>query len=127
MVVWQFVAMLVFVATAVVMGIVAAVMTLVHRRRAAQRHREQSGPLATLELQLRLGQIAREIRLLSDGDAGPDGLRYANAHHTRAAQLAYDSLLREACRRAGLPDDPIATDQDRLLRELELSSRGWSW
>ena len=121
---WQLAAMWFVVAFFAVGGIVAAVVTVVERRRAAERHRQrQEDPLTTLQLQLRLGQIAREIRALAGDDSG-----FAGAHHSRAAQAAYDELLREACRRAGVEDDsPITTETDRLLRELELSSRGWSW
>lgn len=121
---WQLAAMWFFVAAFALAGVVAVVAAVVQRRRAERRHRErEEDPLTTLQLQLRLGQIAREIRALAGDDT-----RFAGAHHSRAAQAAYDELLREACRRAGIGDDkPIVTESDRLLLELELSSRGWSW
>ncbi|MEK8226138.1 hypothetical protein NKG05_08770 [Oerskovia sp. M15] len=83
----------------------------------------------TLGVQIRLGQLAHELRDIQD-DPGV----YARAHHYLAAQGAYDALLREACRLSGLEvaADPLAaglrSDEDERLREeLELSSRGWSW
>ncbi|QAY71726.1 hypothetical protein ET471_03940 [Xylanimonas protaetiae] len=78
-------------------------------------------------LQLRLGQMAAEIQQL----AGSHG--FAAAHHTRAAQAAYDALLAEACRRAGLDvvtplrATEVSRESERLREELELTSRGWSW
>ncbi len=94
------------------------------RRRAAQ-----ADPLVTLAIQVRLGQLAAELRKV-DEDPGV----FARAHHWRAVQGAYDSLLREACRLSGLPveDAPLrlgehAAAEERLREELELSSRGWSW
>ncbi|GGM43731.1 hypothetical protein ACFQBY_22230 [Promicromonospora citrea] len=86
-------------------------------------------PLATLRLQVRLGELADELRRIEN-----DTDLYARAHHWLAVQSAYDSLLREACRLAGLPADvaPLragghAGAGERLREELELSSRGWSW
>ncbi|WP_125778102.1 hypothetical protein [Antribacter gilvus] len=86
-------------------------------------------PLVTLRLQVRLGELADELRRVEE-DPGV----YARAHHWHAAQSAYDALLREACRLAGLPTEPapLRADQraaadERLREELELSSRGWSW
>ena len=124
MLAWRYTATWIVLAVLLVFGVGLAVGAVVQHRRAERRHRErQDDPLTTLQLQLRLGQIAREIRALAGDDA-----RFATAHHTRAAQAAYDELLREACRRAGVEDDsPITSETDRLLRELELSSRGWSW
>lgn len=124
MVEWQRAAMEIVTAILVVLGIVGVVSVVVLRKRAARAHRRRDeDPLTTLQLQLRLGQIAHEIRALEGGDP-----RFAGAFHTRAAQAAYDALLREACRRAGIDDEsPITSEDDRLLRELELSSRGWSW
>lgn len=98
------------------------------RRREARRRAVQGDPLETLVLQLRLGQIARELQALADHPG------YAAAHHVRAAQHAYDALLVEACRRAGLEveDAPLrpgvrSAEEVRLREELELASRGWSW
>ncbi len=91
-------------------------------------------PLVTLDVQLRLAIAAAEVRRIE-----ADTAVYARAHHWRAAVLAYDSLLREACRLAGVDpqdvaDPPAPLDADapraqeaRLHEELELTSRGWSW
>jgi hypothetical protein len=86
-------------------------------------------PLVTLRLQVRLGELAAELRRVEED---PDV--YARAHHWFAVQSAYDALLREACRLAGLPTGPAplraderAAAGERLREELELSSRGWSW
>lgn len=94
------------------------------RRRAAA-----PDPLATLALQVRLTELAAELRRI---EADPDV--YARAHHYLAVQGAYDALLREACRLTGLPvaDAPLRAgfrtgDDERFREELELSARGWSW
>jgi hypothetical protein len=86
-------------------------------------------PLVTLRLQVRLGELAAELRRIEED---PDV--YARAHHWFAVQGAYDALLREACHLAGLPTEtaPLRADEragagERLREELELSSRGWSW
>lgn len=86
-------------------------------------------PLLTLEVQLRLTEVARELRSVAD-----DPAVYGRAHHWRAALGAYDALLREACRMVGVPvvDAPLRADarvddDERLRAELELSARGWSW
>jgi hypothetical protein len=97
------------------------------RRRAYRRRQREGDPIDTLVLQLRLGQVSSELRAL----AGSHG--FATAHHYRAAQAAYDALLAEACRRAGLEVSAPrlatdrATEEERLHEELELTSRGWSW
>ena len=98
-------------------------------RRDLRRRVATADPLVTLALQVRLGQLAGELRRLSDD---PDV--FARAHHWRAVQCAYDALLREACRLSGLAveEPPLRADQraeaaERLREELELSSRGWNW
>ncbi|MCA5892089.1 hypothetical protein LEP48_01825 [Isoptericola sp. NEAU-Y5] len=98
-------------------------------RRDLRRRAAMADPLVTLAVQVRLGQLAGELRRLDDD---PDV--FARAHHWRAVQCAYDALLREACRLSGLAveDPPLRADQrteaaERLREELELSSRGWNW
>ncbi|OLT50954.1 hypothetical protein [Cellulosimicrobium sp. CUA-896] len=95
----------------------------------ARRRRPVPDPLETLALQVRLSELAAEMRRI---EADPDV--YARAHHYLAVQGAYDALLREACRLTGLPveDAPLraglhAGDAERFREELELSARGWSW
>lgn len=102
-----------------------------HRDAVARRRRRRTAPdpMVTLAIQVRLGQLAAELRTVSED---PD--LYARAHHWRAVQDAYDAMLRDACRFAGLavvdhplrPDERL-TEDERLREELELSSRGWSW
>lgn len=86
-------------------------------------------PLVALRLQTRLGDLASELRHVEE-DPG----LYARAHHWRAVLGAYDALLREACRLAGVPTasaplraDDLSPADERLREELELSARGWSW
>jgi hypothetical protein len=100
-------------------------------RRVQRRRRRLPGPdpLVTLRLQVRLGELARELRAVEQ-----DPLLYARAHHWLATQGAYDALLREACRLAGVPvdDRPLRPDEhtapaERERLELELVARGWTW
>lgn len=93
------------------------------------RRKPAPDPLATLRLQIRLGELATELRRIEE-----DTDLYARAHHWLAVQSAYDALLREACRLADLPAEatPLragghAGAGERLREELELSARGWSW
>ena len=88
-------------------------------------------PLAVLAIQVRLGILADHIRAL---DA--DERIWARGRKLEAAQAAYDALLDEACRLAGIPshlppaDGPglrRRTEPDRFEDELALAGRGWSW
>lgn len=130
---WQ----LAFLLATVVLAASAAVRSWLcsdaHREAAARRDLRRraanADPLVTLAIQVRLGELAGELRRLSDD---PDV--FARAHHWRAVQSAYDALLREACRLSGLPvaETPLRADErteadERLREELELSARGWSW
>ena len=99
------------------------------RRGPLRRRVPAPDPLTTLALQVRLSELAAEMRRI---EADPDV--YARAHHYLAVQGAYDALLREACRLTGLPveDAPLRAgfrtgDDERFREELELSARGWSW
>lgn len=130
---WQ---ALLLAATATVVAAVAVrswLRSVGHRDAVARRARRRRGtiadPLVTLTVQVRLGELARELRAIEQ-----DPQVFARAHHARAAQGAYDALLREACRLAGLSvvDLPMRADEraesaERLREELELSARGWSW
>ena len=83
-----------------------------------------SDPFRTLRLQQRLGVVAGHVRRLED-----DEHTFARAERIIASQLAYDDLLAEACRMAGVevrataPGDP----QERFRKEVELAARGWTW
>jgi hypothetical protein len=79
-------------------------------------------PFSALEVQLALSRVERLI-----ADLQRDDRRFARAHHLYAALAAYDRLLDEACRLAGIPIPDAAGDTRRLLAEVELRARGWSW
>lgn len=86
------------------------------------RHQPAPDPFVSLIVQWRLSRLAWEIRHL-ERDAG----RWARAHHLRAAELAYDDLLGEACCLAGIPVPDAAPAVRRLIMESDLRSRGWTW
>jgi hypothetical protein len=81
-------------------------------------------PFDTLWLQTRLGHLATEIKRIETAPR-----IYARAHRLMAVEAAYDALLDEACRLAGVPekDGPERGEDKRWLDEQELASRGWSW
>lgn len=83
----------------------------------------EADPFATLALQMRLSRIAAEIDSLH---ADPDR-RTARGFHLRAAMLAYDDLLDEGCRLAGVGVVEGEGAVHRLIAESELRSRGWTW
>ncbi|BDZ41563.1 hypothetical protein GCM10025865_08620 [Paraoerskovia sediminicola] len=96
---------------------------------AARRRPPEVDPMRSLRVQVRLTELALEMRRIET-----DREAFARAHHYLAVQGAYDALLREACDLAGLPvshrvllagrcDDPT----ERLREEVELSARGWTW
>ena len=94
----------------------------------------EDDPFEVLALQCRLTALASEIQRLER-----DRSTIALAHHLRATQYAYDVLLAEACQLIGLTEADVppvpeeATDSwtvdeaSRMRKELELSSRGWTW
>lgn len=84
----------------------------------------QPDPFDVLRIQVRLGALADELRVLE-----ADRRVYAKAHRLRATKAAYDDLLGEACLLAGVPlqRDGRPREQERLREEVELASRGWSW
>lgn len=112
-----------------------------HHLRASRRP-QVTDPFVALEIQLRLAAVASEIQRLER-----ERHAIAVAHHLRASQYAYDALLSEACRLAGLdgtePEPPPSDDalsspgavpvpwtvdeEHRMRQELELGARGWSW
>ncbi len=81
-------------------------------------------PFDTLRLQTRLGYLAGKIRYV---EATPHV--YAKAHRLMALEAAYDDLLDEACRLAGVPGEAEMKrgEERRWHEEQELTSRGWSW
>jgi hypothetical protein len=84
----------------------------------------EADPFETLRLQTRLGHLAGKIQRI---EATPR--IYAKAHRLMALEAAYDDLLDEACRLAGVPAeaDLERGEHKRWLEEQELATRGWSW
>jgi hypothetical protein len=127
-------------------------------RRAWRRHHPPPppappDPFEVLALQVRLGLLADQLRVLES-----DPQVFARARRLMAVRGAYDALLAEACRLAGVELDedggapvsgdhraegPLAgehragmhrsdavtvvSDDERFREEMELASRGWSW
>ncbi len=81
-------------------------------------------PFLALQLQTRLGVVADHVRHLEE-----DSRAYARAQRIIAGQLAYDALLAEACRLAGVDvlTEAAGDPGERFREEVELASRGWSW
>lgn len=128
---WPLVYLMAVVLVLTTMAVGAWLRSEHHRASVDRRRRRRAGPdpLVTLAIQMRLGELAHELRAVAE-----DPEVYARAHHWRAAQDAYDAMLREACRAAGLAvlDRPLradeaSTESERMREELELASRGWSW
>ena len=81
-------------------------------------------PFDTLWVQDRLGVVARHVQSLE-----ADKRAMARAERIIASQLAYDDLLEEACRLAGVEVPPHARGDpaERFREEVELAGRGWAW
>jgi hypothetical protein len=75
-------------------------------------------------VQVRRGGVADHLRRLEE-----DTHAWARAERIIASQLAYDALLAEACRLAGVEVLPRAKGDpwERMREEVELASRGWTW
>lgn len=85
-------------------------------------------PFEVLRVQMRLAVLADEVRALERSQDV-----YARGHHLRATEAAYDALLIEACRLAGVPtagphvSTVVQDREERFREEVELTARGWSW
>jgi hypothetical protein len=81
-------------------------------------------PFDALRVQSRLGIVAHHVQLLEE-----DRRAMARAERIIASQLAYDQLLEEACRLAGVDIPPHAKGDpaERFREEVELAGRGWAW
>ena len=92
--------------------------------RVRSRRPEPYDPFVTLRVQERLGAVAEHVRRLEE-----DERAFARAERIIASQLAYDQLLAEACRLAGVEVRPAAKGdaKERFREEVELTSRGWTW
>lgn len=100
----------------------------------SRRTNPMADPFEMLTLQFRLSTLAAQIQRIEQ-----DQSALARAHHLRATQYAYDSVLRQACTLVGLDGVPDTTarelesdtwvidEQERMRQELELCERGWSW
>jgi hypothetical protein len=86
------------------------------------RGRRDVDPFSALEVQVALARVERLV-----ADLQRDDRRFARAHHLYSAVAAYDRLLTEACALAGVDLPPGQGDARRLLAEVELRARGWSW
>lgn len=93
------------------------------RRRLPRVRRRSPDPFLTLELQMRLGRLAMEL----DDLAAARVKRYALAHHAKAAMLAYEATLAEACRFVGADVPEGRGPARRLLMEATLANAGWTW
>lgn len=93
------------------------------RRRVPRLRRREPDPFATLELQLRLGRLSSELDVLSRSG----GAAFAAGHHARAAELAYDHSLAEACALIGQGSPAGRGPLGRLEMEAELLRAGWTW
>lgn len=80
-------------------------------------------PFRTLELQQRLTRLSREISVHSN-DGGHE---FASGFHSRAALIAYDRTLDEACQLAGVPIPEGEGSARRLMSEASLLQAGWTW
>ncbi len=81
-------------------------------------------PFVALRVQSRLGIVASYVQSLE-----ADRRAMARAERIVATQLAYDDLLAEACRMAGVDIPPHARGDpaERFRQEVELAGRGWAW
>ena len=86
------------------------------------RGRRDVDPFCALEVQVSLARVERLV-----ADLQRDDRRFAQAHHLYAAVSAYDRLLAEACALAGVELPQGDAESRRLLAEVELRARGWSW
>lgn len=89
------------------------------RRFARKQHDD---PFVVLALQIRLGAVADLLQTIDS-----DTRMFARGQRWIATRNAYDALLGDACRVAGVPPAEAFTEDERLRVELDLASRGWNW
>ena len=99
------------------------------RRHAPARPTPPPDPFELLAVQERLHAVAAQVRELESAPRV-----WARGKRLEAAQGAYDGLLAQACRMAGVdvvdmpaPRGFTLADPERFREELELTSHGWSW
>ncbi len=88
------------------------------------RHVPPPDPFDALHVQMRLRIVADHLQRLE-----ADRHAWARAERIIASQLAYDALLADACRLAGVEVLPRAKGDpwERMREEVELAARGWTW
>jgi len=88
------------------------------------RHVPAPDPFDALHVQMRLGIVTDHLQRLE-----ADRHAWARAERIIASQLAYDALLADACRLAGVEVLPRAKGDpwERMREEVELAARGWTW
>ncbi len=103
---------------------VAGVLDRVAARVRHGRNVPPPDPFDALHVQLRLGIVAEHLQRLE-----ADTHAWARAERIIASQLAYDALLADACRLAGVEVLPRAAGDpwERMREEVELAARGWTW
>lgn len=81
-------------------------------------------PFDALHVQMRLTIVTDHLQRLE-----ADRHAWARAERIIASQLAYDALLADACRLAGVEVLPRAKGDpwERMREEVELAARGWTW
>ena len=108
------------------MSWLARLLRGVANRASGRRSTGEPDPFVVLRLQTRLGALAEQIRAIE-----ADQYLYAKAHRLAVTKAAYDDLLEEACRLAGVDVSGAAgrrgDEARRSAEELELAARGWSW
>ncbi len=97
--------------------------------RLRSRGEPDSDPFVALEIQFQLARLSDQLRALHS----EPGV-FARGRRVIATQAAYDRVLAEACRIAGIAtvdEDSVPgltrSASEREREELELLTRGWSW
>lgn len=97
------------------------------RSRRARRRRRDPDPFAALAVQMRLGELAGQLRGIEQDTAA-----WARGRRATAVLAAYDDMLVKACQLAGVAVDASyqvlgRSEDERFREEVALAERGWSW
>lgn len=104
------------------MGLIDSLVRRVRRAPVGDRVVQECPPEVKAELTASLRRLDREISRVRRCDRD-----FARAHHLYAAVRAYGDVLDEACRVSGVERSEGDEGFRRLMAEVELRSRGWSW